>query len=107
MQNLVEKGQLLMALSCTLKRAKIKSTLGHPEVSLPWDTLFPARGRARKLRGSHLRLNKNWKNLSDARGCPRMGIRGAEGELLVGFELRWEVWLMYLCSSNNTKIPMN
>lgn len=37
-----------------------------------------------------------------------MGIRGAEGELLVVFELGWEkVWLMYLCPSNNTKIPMN
>lgn len=38
---------------------------------------------------------------------PQHGVRGAEGELLVVFELGWEVWLMYLCSSNNTKIPIN
>lgn len=37
-----------------------------------------------------------------------MGIRVAEGELLVMFELGWDnVWFMYLCSSNNTKIPTN
>lgn len=75
MSSLVVKGQLLIALSCALKRAKTKSTLQpHPALG----HALPSQGESKETspRGSHPRLNHNWKTYQMQGDAPAWGKRG-------------------------------